>query len=500
LINALIIVFLLVSAVSVGLIGLTAVGVGSGLKVGKISSATSGTTTTISVPVAIHNGGSLSLNDLRLDAIVSDSSGDQLLTGSAGPVTVGAGENKTVTVSLTLDGGSVSGATLQSLATNEQHLHVAVTASTSVPPFLTLSADIAASLEWGAPVNGLTVGSPTVTGASGTTLQVTVPVSFMNNNSYYTVSGQAQIKIVDSNGLQVGTGSLDVSVPPNTGFDQDVPLALTIPQSQVQQLLFNSTTLQYTAQVEVVSGSQTVFSVDEPLTYQWGAPLSGFTVGTPAVSLHNDTTVAVALPVSFTNANSAVDVGVTLDGRVTNATTGTAEGSGSFTVNTPHGGSFSQLVTMFVKLPSDYYDVILFHDATLRYSVAFSGSFQGVGVTFSRDIAVDWGAPLQGLTFQSATVTSHNSTTAQVTVPYSFTDRSAWLSVDGTAFGVISDVSGVQVGSIPKFTLSTAPGQQFSGTMTGYVKLAASGEPRFNVAVWFVTGPFEAMVEVPVTA
>jgi hypothetical protein len=500
LINALIIIFLLVGAVSVGLIGLTAVGVGSGLKVGKLTSTTSGTITTISVPVAIHNGGSLGLNDLRLSALVTDSAGDQLLTGTAGPVSVGAGQNKSVTVSLVLDSSTLSSSTLQSLATDEQHLNVAVTASTSVPPFLTLSADVTAALEWGAPVSDLTVGTPTVSSASGSSLQVNVPVSFKNNNSYYTVSGQAQINVLDSTGVKVGTGSLDVNVPPNTDFSQTVALTVTIPQSELQSLIFNSSTLQYTAQVDVTSGGQSVLTLNEPLTYQWGAPISNLAVGQPSVQQHNGTSVAVSIPVSFSNENSAFDLGASMAVKVENSSTGAALGTGSLTVDVPHGTSFNQVVSVNVQMPSKYFDHILYDDATLGYAVHFSGTFQGVDVSFVKSVDIIWGAPLKGLAFQSASVAFHNSTDSQISVPYSFKDNSAWLGVDGTVSGVIRDSSGTVVGNVPEFTLSASPGQTVSDVLTGYVHNSAAGDSSFTVTLTITTSVFTATLEETLSA
>ena len=316
-INVLIVVALVVGVLSIGLIGLTAVQVASHLTVGSVTSTTSGTVTTISVPVTISNAGYLPISDLTIAAAVTDQSGAQLLTGSTGPVTVPAGESQDVLVQLTLDTSKVPQSELTNLVTANQTLNVAVTASTSVPPFVSLSADVTASLEWGAPVSGLALGTPTFQPQQGSisSPSVSVPVAFQNTNTFLTVSGQGTVTVYDQQGNEVGTGSLNLDVPPGGSFQTDVAVSLQLPQSEVQGLLFNDTTLTYSAVVSISSNGAT-YNQTVPISYQWGAPMADLKLGALAVGSVGPANATFTVPMSFTDDSATLDVSGTVSGVV----------------------------------------------------------------------------------------------------------------------------------------------------------------------------------------
>jgi hypothetical protein len=352
-VNVLIIVSLIAAAGVVGSILLTVAQAAPTLSIGSISATTSGGATQVQVPITLSNKGPLSVSDVSVQANVTDSSNDQLMTGTSGPLTVAPGETKSLNVQLNL-GTNLPAATLQKLAETSQNLTVNAAVSTSIPPFVKVSGTVSARLAWGAPVSNLQVGTPSFAPLNATAVTASVPVSFQNQNDYLTLSGTGNITILDSGGKQVGHGALQVNVPPNSGFHQTASLVVGIPASQVQSLLLNDTTLKYTAQL--------------------------------------------------------------------------------------------------------------------------SGSFNSFSYSTSQSVSVAWGAPVKGLTIGSLTATPYNSTYARFSAPVSFTDNSAFFGITGTISGGVTDSSQSQVGSITPLSVSVSPGQQFSSTLSGFIKIASASQ------------------------
>ena len=346
LLNALIVVAILASVFSVGLVGVTGVQAATGLKIGTVTASTAGTVTTISVPVTISNGGYLSISDLTLAAAVTDKSGDQVLTGSAGPVTVPPGRSQDVVVQLALDTSKVSQKGLTDLITTNQTLNVAVTASTSVPPFVSLAADVAATINWGAPLSDLVVGTPTFNTGEGSisSAAVSVPVSFQNTNAYLTVSGEGMVTVYDQNGDSVGTGSVNLDVPPGGSFQTTVGVSLHLPQSEVQGLLFNDTTLSYTAVVSISSNGAT-YNYTEPISYRWGAPLGDLRLGTLAVGSIGPSNATFTVPMSFADRSSSLGVSGAVSGVVLDQSGNQVGTIDQQTISADPGATFSGSLT-----------------------------------------------------------------------------------------------------------------------------------------------------------
>jgi hypothetical protein len=485
--NILIAVSLFAGAVSVGLVGATAASVASGLKIGSISATASGQLTRVSVPVTVTNGGPLSLSGLKLDAVVSDQKGDVLLAGGAGPVDVPAGQSRQLEVSLPLNASAISQSQLVSLATNSQPLNVSVRASTSIQPFVYLSAHVLETLSWGAPVSGFQVGAPSVISVNSTAVVLSVPVSFTDTNGFVPVSGTASIKVYDRTGSLVGSGSLSVNVPAGGSFSGNALLTVSVPLSEVQTLLFSDSELNYTALVSFVSGGQQVFALRQPIMYDWKAPLSHFYLGSAGFSYHNSTTFNLSIPISFTD-GSQFDLSGTLSAVVKNASSSQVLGSGSLYVSVVHGESFAGSLELYVNLPQQLLSSLAFENTTLAFSVSatLTTSF-GLAGSYSAQESVAWGAPVGSLRTGTFTITGVNTTQALFSVPFSFADHSSFLSLSGQVSGTVYDTAGNQVGVIYQQSVSASPSSSFSGTLSGSIQASAAGDRSFVLHLKFST-------------
>jgi len=376
-INLLIIVSLLAAAGVLSSVLLTVAQGAPTLSIGSISETPSGAGTQYQVPITLANKGPLSISDIRVRANVTDSSNDQLVTGTFGPLTVPPGATYPLDVQLSLDTNLLA-PVLQKLATTTQNLTVNVAVSTSVPPFVKVSAAVSAQLAWGAPASNLQVGSPSFAALNATAVTATVPVSFQNQNAFLTLSGVGAISLLDGSGKVVAYGLLDVNVSPGASFSQTANLVVGLPASQVQPLLFNDTTLNYTARLS-------------------------------------------------------------------------------------------------------------YHDSDFTLSS-------------SQNFSVAWGAPVKGLSIGPFTGTAYNLTYARFPAPLSFVDNSAFLGITGTISGNVTDSSQSLVGSITPLSIGVDPGQPFSSTLSGFIKVAAASELPLSLNLMIQTPYGSVSKQVVITA
>jgi hypothetical protein len=471
-VNVLIVVSLVAAVGAAASVLLTIAQAVPTVSVGSISSATnSGGAIQIQVPITLSDKGPLSFSDINVKTTVTDSSNDQLLTGTVGPLTVAAGATSSLDVQMILDAKTLPAAVLQRLATTSENLTISAVVSTSLPPFLKVSASVSAPLAWGAPVSNLQTGTPVVGLLNATAITATVPVSFENQNSLLTISGTGNIAVFDGNGTQVGGGTLQVNVPPKSSFNEDAALVVGLPSSQMQSLLFTDQNLSYKAVMTFQSGGQDIFSETLPISYTWKAPLSGLITGDASVAPFNSTAVQVTVPVSFTNGNSLLDLATNLNVAILNQTTGVQVGSGSLPVSAPPDKSFSGNLTATIKFGSSTISSLAFNDATLNYDAMISGTYSGTAFSFDRALQVNWGAPLANFTVGRPTMAAFNSTDFRVSLPVSFTDHSESTSVSTTIGALLLNAtSGATAGggSIP---VSASPDGQFASTLQIYARI-----------------------------
>ncbi|MDE1858605.1 MAG: LEA type 2 family protein [Thaumarchaeota archaeon] len=487
--NALIVVSMLAGVAVLALIGIGGVSSVSSFSIGSPTTTTAGGATHIQVPLTIGNGGSFGYSGIDVQVDVKDSAGDQLLTGSLGPFDVPAGQTKTVNASLVLDTSKLSQQALQELATTSQNLTVGATLAASEPPFVGVSGAVSAQLAWGAPVSGLKEGTPSFSQYNSTTIEVKVPVSFSNQNQFLTISGNGLVSVLNSSDARVGSGSVSLYVPPNAQFDQVVDLFVELPSSQLQSLLTTDQNIAYTAALSILGGALSGFSLSTPIAYQWGAPFSGLSVGSPVVSAYNSTHYKVSVPLSFADHSASIGVSTVLRATLVNSTSGAAVGSGALPVQASPGTSFSNDLVMYVKVTPSDLGTLFFNDATVHFTAQISGSSGGVVVSFSKSFDVPWGAPASSLKFGTLSAGLYNSTYSQFSTSFNFTDNSAFISLNGDVSGTITDLSGNIVGYVSPATVTVNAGEHFAGSLTGYIRNTALGQSSYVLHLTFQT-PF----------
>jgi hypothetical protein len=129
--------------------------------------------------------------------------------------------------------------------------------------------------------------------------------------------------------------------------------------------------------------------------------------------------------------------------------------------------------------------------ATFRFSTSPLSSYK-----FNLIGQYNWGAPLDNLTIGYPYVQAFNTTYSQVSIGFTFKDNSSNIMVDGYMSGIILDSSGNIVGVLQNQSMTVYPGATHTGTMAGYIRNDALGQPSYTVKLLFYTdlGEFEEEV------
>ncbi len=426
----------------------------------------------ITVPISIRNQGPLSFENLSVAVSVQDKSGANLFTGSGGPVSITPGSTESLTVSVPFDLGKIPQAELSELATTNQELLIKATLEGALPPLASLVGSISTTLPWGALIENFSIGSESIMPLNLTYAQVTVPLSFTNNNSYVPISGTGAIRILDHRGTQVGSGTLNVSAPVDSTFHGDANLVMALP-SNATSLLFIDENLTYNAIMQFTSQqSQSQIALNKTITIEWKAPLSNLTIGAPDIRLYNSTRLQVTTPISFQNSNDFVDITPTLlTAKISNSSTGQQIGAGSIMVSAPHDAPFKGNLTSYLALDNASMNSLLFNDRTLNFNVLLSGSYSGSQFSLSRNLSVDWGAPLFGFSEGNSSLSSFNSTDFLITTPVSFENHSPYINLYAPLSAVLENSSSLSQEGTGTINLQVPPGANFSGALQIYTKM-----------------------------
>jgi hypothetical protein len=213
-------------------------------------------TVTISMPIDIHNAGLYDINQLNVTTRITDQNGNSLVEGSTLTRIVPKGTNTTTTHTITLN--------LTKMLTQQNNLlfndtdlitfqYVAFNYANAIP----LSVHANYTMQWGAPLSHLVIGSPTYPQSYDSThSSISVPVSFENHNDYVPVTGLIRVEIYNSHNTLKGTGSANIDVQPHSACSTQISVLVTnfrtLPASGEIHLFFETSMFDYGPVVVVV--------------------------------------------------------------------------------------------------------------------------------------------------------------------------------------------------------------------------------------------------------
>ncbi len=307
-VSALTMVFLIASSASVLLLSYSAAQLG--ISQGEPVTSVTSTGAKLTIPVRVANRGFLAVKALTLTTKVYDR-GTLLTQNSTGPVDILPQSAQTVPITVSFDLNTLTADLLQRLAFTNSNLTVTIQTGLTLEPLASLQLSAQTLLPWGAPLSNFQVSPPEVTPYNATAVQAAALVSFVNNSPYITVNGRVVTNLYDETNTLKGTGTLNVSAPPGTNYQGILHLRIGFP-TNLQNLMFNDTVLNYRADVKGYLGGMEAFAQSQNVSIDWGAPLKNLQLGTPTFVPYNLTAVTVSVPLNFTNNNSYISLDGTL--------------------------------------------------------------------------------------------------------------------------------------------------------------------------------------------
>ncbi len=140
-------------------------------------------------------------------------------------------------------------------------------------------------------------------------------------------------------------------------------------------------------------------------------------------------------------------------------------------VSAPHDAPFKGNLTSYLALDNASMNSLLFNDRTLNFNVLLSGSYSGSQFSLSRNLSVDWGAPLFGFSEGNSSLSSFNSTDFLITTPVSFENHSPYINLYAPLSAVLENSSSLSQEGTGTINLQVPPGANFSGALQIYTKM-----------------------------
>jgi len=380
----------------------------------------------------LRNSGVLEVSIDSISVEVVDSLGDKVGGGEADGVKVSPGSKAVLNIPINIQLKELSKETLENLLYNDQTLKAIILFKSSVKPFIRLAVDAELRIDWGAPIHGLKIGSPTPSLLNNTHMLVEIPLSFKNRNSYIGIDAVANISILDDRGSRMGYGALRVKAGPSSSYSDTAKIVAKLP-SPAEGLLLNDTLLSYNVVLEIADSSGLKTTISRKISYMWGAPLKGFKLGEPTFKPYNDTHLTFSLPISFKNNNEHISLDGLLRLVMYNASTGELVGSGALSIYVGPGSYFSGEVVGLVKIPAPLEELLL-KGSKLRYRMVIEGLTKPLSFRLEREVIYELRPLIKGINVSSSYAKPYNPIHVAVAIPVSIGSGPSEITPRGIAY------------------------------------------------------------------
>jgi len=170
-----------------------------------------------SFPVSVVNPGLYEIADLNFSKTILDNTGSRIAGGSIYIPVIGQGQTINFTKSVELNVTDLL-QTHQSLLYDDTDLITITTLSMLVAGVIPVQASTNSSMQWGAPLYNLTVGTPQSAMITATQSLVTVPLSF-ENHAFFNLTGAVWLRAYGTNDELIGQGQTDIEVVQNSPYN-----------------------------------------------------------------------------------------------------------------------------------------------------------------------------------------------------------------------------------------------------------------------------------------
>lgn len=200
------------------------------IALGEPQTTTTEQTVTMSFPITIRNNGFYDIADLNVTTFVIDQNSQTLAAGMTITRLIRRGAEETHTHSITINFTKIL-AQDDNLLFNDTTLTMYQQVSLNYAKVVPFSVKANQSMPWGAPLSNFALGQVTFRPYNSTHSYADVHFSFENHNQYVPVTGTVRVRICNSDGTRIGSGTTSVDAPPNTPYNGQLSILVRNPSA-----------------------------------------------------------------------------------------------------------------------------------------------------------------------------------------------------------------------------------------------------------------------------
>jgi hypothetical protein len=110
---------------------------------------------------------------------------------------------------------------------NDSDLRIYAVLGMTIAKMIPVEASSNLSVRWGAPLYNFALGQVQYSAYNSTHLIATIPISF-ENHAFFDVAGNVRVRMYNSTNRRVGSGEINILVPPGSSYNGSLQFYATI--------------------------------------------------------------------------------------------------------------------------------------------------------------------------------------------------------------------------------------------------------------------------------
>jgi hypothetical protein len=208
----------------------------------------------LSFPVSVVNTGLYDVASFNVSIGILDTEGSTVARGTMFMPVIRHGQVINITQDVKLNLTDLF-QTHQSLLCNDTEFIANKTVTMLVTEFIPVEASSNSSVPWGAPLYGLTLGTPQFAAYNATHSYVTLPLSF-ENHAFFDVAGMVRLLAYSNTNVAIGQNQTYIQVPQHSPYHGDLEVYVPLQAGPVVRLevSFVTTFVNYVLEVTALGG------------------------------------------------------------------------------------------------------------------------------------------------------------------------------------------------------------------------------------------------------
>jgi hypothetical protein len=179
-----------------------------------------------SLPVSIVNRGLYDLSAFKIFTQISDNANIPIVNGTTKVPLIKRNDGVNVIHNMSVNIDDLLNAD-QNYLFNDSDLRIYAVLGMTIAKMIPVEASSNLSVRWGAPLYNFALGQVQYSAYNSTHLIATIPISF-ENHAFFDVAGNVRVRMYNSTNRRVGSGEINILVPPGSSYNGSLQFYATI--------------------------------------------------------------------------------------------------------------------------------------------------------------------------------------------------------------------------------------------------------------------------------